>query len=134
MNALKIIVADDHPLFREGLEQALLRINPAFTIYSASHGREIFEILEKEIIDLVFLDIRMALMDGIEITRQIRKTNHHVKIVAVTMIDDRVTVVKIFQAGANGFLHKNTEKCKLQRVIEVVLNNQLYISEEIADY
>jgi DNA-binding NarL/FixJ family response regulator len=115
MDSLKIIVADDHPLFREGLVQALLRIH-------------------SYVVDLIFIDIRMPGRDGIEITRCIRKFNTHVKIVVVSMIDDRGTVQKVFKAGANGYLHKNTDKSQIKKVIDAVMHQETYLSEEIAIY
>jgi len=134
MDPLRIIIADDHPLFREGLEQALLRLMPSATIYLVSDGEQVLEMLKSKFVELIFLDIRMPGRDGIEITRAIRKGNDQVKIIAVTMINDRATVMKIFEAGANGYLHKNTEKCALQRVIEVVFSGGTYISDEVVDY
>ena len=134
MDPLRIIIADDHPLFREGLEQALLRLMPSATIYLVPDGEQVLELLKSKVVDLIFLDIRMPGRDGIEITHLIRQEDNQVKIIAVTMIDDRSTVMKIFEAGANGFLHKNTEKCVLQHAIETVLSGGTYVSEEIADY
>jgi len=134
MKPLKIIVADDHPLFREGLEQALLRIQPLFTIFTASNGNEVIDLLYNEAVDLIFIDIRMPGRDGIEITRCIRKFNKAVKIVVVSMIDDRVTVQKVFKAGANGYLHKNTDKLQLQNVIDSVMKDVIFLSEELSDY
>ncbi|MBL0340837.1 MAG: response regulator transcription factor [Bacteroidetes bacterium] len=127
MESIKIIVADDHPLFREGLKQALLRIQPTFNIFIAANGNEAIETLEAEAVDLIFLDIRMPGRDGIEITKCIRKFNTTVKIVVVSMIDDRISIMKIFKAGANGFLHKNTDICELHKVIEIVCNGVLFI-------
>lgn len=131
---MKIIVADDHPIFREGLTQALLRVHSKFCIFPVSSGNQVLQLLDREKIDLIFLDIRMPDRDGIEITRCIRKMNTKVKIVAVSMADDRATVVKIFKAGANGFLHKNTDVTEIKRVIEMVLSGGFYLSDEISDY
>ncbi|MBL0341318.1 MAG: response regulator transcription factor [Bacteroidetes bacterium] len=134
MKPLNIIIADDHPLFREGLERALLRIQPDFQIFHASHGIKVLELLDSEVVDIIFMDIRMPDRDGIEITRSIRKFNTNVKIVAVSMIDDRVTVIKIVKAGANGFLHKNTDVGELEKAIETVMAGRFYVCHEIADY
>lgn len=134
MDSLRIIVADDHPLFREGLEQALLRIEPSFIIYSASNGNEVLDLMYGQNADLVFLDIRMPGKDGIETTRSIRKFNKQAKIVVVSMIDDRATVQKVFKAGANGYLHKNTDKKQLQKVIDAVLRNELFLCDELSIY
>jgi DNA-binding NarL/FixJ family response regulator len=134
MEPLRIIIADDHPLFREGLERALLRIMPGATILMASNGDQVMVLLEKEDPDLIFLDIRMPGRDGIEITQAIRHLNKKVKIVIVTMKDDMATVLKIFQVGGNGYLHKNTDRAKLQRVIEVVMSGDIYLSEEVDEF
>jgi len=134
MKSLRIIIADDHPLFREGMEHALHRIESTYEVFQAANEMQVLDTLDSYNIDLIFLDIRMPGKDGIEITRCIRKSNTRVKIIGVSMIDDRSTVIKMIQAGANGFLHKNIDKCKLQQAIEVVLSGRFYFSEEISEY
>jgi two-component system response regulator DegU len=112
----------------------LLRIHPSFTIYSASNGNEVLDLLYSKMVDIIFIDIRMPFRDGIETTRSIRKFDKHVKIVVVSMIDDRATVQKVFKAGANGYLHKNTDKNQLKKVIDVVMQNEIFLCDELAIY
>lgn len=134
MSFNNFIIADDHPLFREGLELSLKKLIPSASIFIASNGEEVLEILSNTPIDLIFLDIRMPGKDGIETTMCIRKFDPNVKIVAVTMLNDKATVLQMFNAGANGFIHKNIDKTVLQHVIAAMANNELFLSEEVGDY
>jgi DNA-binding NarL/FixJ family response regulator len=69
MNYLRILIADDHPLFRKGLEMSMKTINRIEKIFQAENGKGVLEVLEKEPVDIIFMDIKMPLQNGIETTQ-----------------------------------------------------------------
>ena len=123
MNSFRIIIADDQPAFREDLERALLRLMPSATIYLVSSGKEIHELLKSKFIELIFLDMRYPEKDGIDIARSIRKENDQVKIIAVTLKNDKATLKQITDAGANGYVNKDIEQNMLELAIGKVISN-----------
>jgi len=129
MTSPRIIIADDYPLFRTGMEQALIKLIPSVEILQADKGSIILDLLSRHKADLIFLDLQMQGVDGLEMIRNIREQHPQLKIIAVIMMEDHPTVLEIFESGANGYLHRNTEDCKLHKVIEIVFKGELQFAE-----
>jgi DNA-binding NarL/FixJ family response regulator len=125
MTSPRIIIADDSPLFRTGLEQALLKLIPAAGILHAESGMDVAELLTRQPVDLVFLDLQIPGVDGFELIRKIHVQHPQVKIIAVIAIEDHATVLEIFEAGAKGYLNRNSENCKLSKIIEIVFKDKI---------
>jgi DNA-binding NarL/FixJ family response regulator len=122
MDEITILLADDHEIFRKGLEITLKRLLYVGKILHAENGQEVLEIMNSnEQVHVIIMDIRMPEMDGITATFEVRKINKEVKIVALSMMDDRASVVQMFKAGADGYLLKNTNKLELSDAIQHVL-------------
>ena len=115
-----IIIADDYPLFRTGMEQFLKKLLPSSEILLAESRKEIPELLNLHTVDLVFLDVNIVGTDSFELIKSIRKLFPHVKIIAVIMVENHTTVMELFESGANGYLNRNTKFCRLQKIIEIV--------------
>lgn len=101
---MKILVAEDHPKIREGIIQILKR--EQYDAVWAIHGREALEILEKDLIDMVLLDINMPILNGRDFMREIRDRYPHLRIIALTsnnMIDDKV---EMFELGCDDYITK----------------------------
>jgi DNA-binding NarL/FixJ family response regulator len=124
MTSPRIIIADDHPLFRNGLEQALTKLIPDALIIHTEKGSDIPGLLTKHPSHLLFLDIQMKGIDGLDMIRTVRANHPMLKIIAVILMEDHLSVLEIFEAGANGFLPRNSENCKLQKVIEIVFRDK----------
>jgi DNA-binding NarL/FixJ family response regulator len=116
-NSVKIVLADDHPLFAEGIAMLLNSIPGIEVVGIANNGREVLQLLQKEPCDLALLDVHMPGMDGIEASRQIRKLYPHIQIVALTMEDDAAIVEKMTSAGAKGYVLKTADKYTLHQAI-----------------
>jgi DNA-binding NarL/FixJ family response regulator len=84
-------------------------------------------------VKIIVMDIRMPEMDGIEATAHIRKTNQEVKILGLSMMDDRANIVNMFKAGANGYLLKNTNKLELLEAFQSMLAGKNYYAKEVAE-
>ncbi len=134
MEPVNLILADDHAIFRTGLATILKRTGVVDKILHAENGLEVLELLKNnDNIQVIVMDIRMPLMDGIETTRKVRKDNKEIKIIALSMMDDRASVNQMFKMGANGYLLKNTNKLELQDAIEQVMLNNRYFGQEVSD-
>ena len=129
---MHIIIADDHFLFRTGLEVILKKINVHDRFTQCENGLEVLAQLKDPLPQLIFMDIRMPKMDGIEATINIRRIYRDtIKIIALTMMDDKASIIKMIQAGANGYVIKNTDTKELKLAMTTVLEGGLYISEKI---
>ena len=89
MKLLNIIIADDHPIYRDGLEQAVRRLKVADRIYQASNGLEVIEIFQANPVDLIFMDVRMPQLSGFDTTNHLRVIDQEVKIIIVSMLEDK---------------------------------------------
>ncbi len=124
MKCIKIIIADDHTLFINGL-RLLLKDEPGIEIIDvADNGKELLEIMTKQQPDLVLLDINMPLLNGIDAARLIRQQYSSVKLVILSTYNEAHLVDKARQAGVNGYLLKNSTKEELLQTIKIVMNNQ----------
>lgn len=133
MDPITILIADDHEIFRKGLEVTLKRLLFVSKIIHASNGVEVLHHLETVPVHVVIMDIRMPEMDGITATLNIRKKNETTKIIALSMMDDKASVVQMFKAGANGYLLKNTNKLELTDAIQQVMAGNRYYAREVSE-
>lgn len=116
-NSVKIVLADDHPLFAEGIAMLLNSISGIEVIGIANNGREVLQLLKEKSCNLVLLDVHMPDMDGIETSRQIKKLYPTIQIVALTMEDESSVIEKMKQAGATGYVLKTADKNTLHQAI-----------------
>lgn len=128
----KIIIADDHQFFRDGFEIALKQINEIKKISHASNGKEVLKLLKNDKYDLVFMDIKMPEMNGIDTTKEIEIHYPGVKVIALSMYDDRKNVVEMFNNGAHGYIIKNTDKKEIENAIKKVMAGEHYFAENVA--
>ena len=130
MEIITLVIVDDHIIFRKGLRAVLDEITNIKVIGEASNGHELFDILKKNEVDIVFMDIKMPVMDGIEATKKAREKYPNLKIIALTMHEEIGYFNKMIDAGANGFLLKKTTKDELEKAIKKVMMDDNYFSEE----
>jgi DNA-binding NarL/FixJ family response regulator len=131
LKKISVILVDDHQLFREGLKLMLNLNSKIGTIYQAANGVEFLEFLEKITPDVVLMDIDMPLMDGVEATKRALLLNPGLKIIALSMYGDDEYYIKMIEAGARGFILKNSEIEVVEAAIEQVMAGQNYFSSEI---
>jgi DNA-binding NarL/FixJ family response regulator len=129
--AYKIIIVDDHFIFRNGLRDLMEEIPSANVIAEASSGEEFIEILPGLNPDLVFMDIKMPGMNGVETTRKALEMFPDLKILALSMFGEAEYVEEMLQAGAMGYLLKNIGKDELKKAIDNIANDKGYFSDEI---
>ncbi|MBA2423187.1 MAG: response regulator transcription factor [Chitinophagales bacterium] len=130
---LRVIVADDHHIFRVGMVATLRTIKKIETIQQAQNGAEALDLVRKDQIDVIFMDIKMPVMNGIEATKIIRKEYPSVKVMAVSMYDDQEFIIDMFIHGACAYLLKNTDHDEITEAIETVLRGEQYYSRDVSE-
>ena len=129
---LNIIVVDDHELFRKGLISTISRFKNAKIIAESSNGEDFLELLDKHPdADIVFMDIEMPGINGIETAKIALKKYPDLKIVALSMFADDKYVQSMIDVGAKGFLIKNITKDGLTKAISLIAEGKNYFSEEL---
>ena len=131
MNKIRIIIADDHQLFRNGLK-ILLNSFPEFEVTGeASNGKEYLELLKTIQADIALMDINMPEMDGIEATRREVKMNPSVNVIALSMYGEEEYYYKMVDAGARGFLLKDSDISEVKEAILTVMKGGSFFSQEL---
>ena len=130
---VKVLIADDHQIVREGL-RAMLETEPWIEVVGeAEEGRTTLRLARELTPDVIIMDLAMPDLNGIEATRQIVAEFPKVKVIALSMHNDRRFVLNMFKAGAKGYMIKDCAFKDLAHAIRVVVDNQTYLSNEIAD-
>lgn len=128
----RVILADDHRLVRDGLK-SLLEQSPEITVVGvADTGRQLLSLLPQQAADLVLLDISMPDMNGIEATRQIVAEHPAIRIIILSMHSERHFVLEALNAGAHGYLLKDSAFTELVGAIQAVAAGGCYLSAKIA--
>lgn len=123
---IRLIIADDHEIFRDGLALMLSRQKDIILLGQASNGKELAELTEQHNPDVVITDIKMPIMDGIQACRLILKKQPDAKIIALSMFDEETLIVDMLEAGAKGYLLKNADKQEILDAIETVYEDKTY--------
>jgi len=130
----RILIVDDHALFREGLRLLIARNDNLQVVGEAGDGRTAVQLARELLPDLVVMDIGMPELNGIEATRQIRQETPSVRVIALSQHADRRFVKEMFKAGASGYLLKHCAFEELHAAFEAVLAGRTYVSSRIADH
>jgi two-component system response regulator NreC len=131
MQKIRVLVADDHTIVRDGI-YSLLSLTPDIEVVGeAVNGREALERVGNLLPDVVLMDIAMPLMDGLEATRQIHKKFPETKILILTQYDDREHVFPVIKAGASGFISKTAASSELVSGIRSVYHGDSFLSPGI---
>ena len=127
----KIIIVDDHPLFREGIKLLIENEGIGEVIAEAENGREFLDLIEKSAPDLVLMDIEMPVMGGLEATREALARWPDLKILVISMFSDRDHYENMIAAGVMGFVLKTSGKQELEKAITNVAKGESYFSNEL---
>ena len=132
MEKIRLLLADDHKIIRDGIA-ALLSEVPNFEIVGeAKNGRELIALLVDTPADVVLMDINMPVMGGIEATEEITKRFPDVRVLALSMYNEKSFIQKMLHAGATGYVLKNVGKDELVLAIETVRTGKSYFSDEVS--
>jgi DNA-binding NarL/FixJ family response regulator len=127
---IKIIVADDHRVFREGIVSILEHTEDIEVVAQARDGKEVLEQLQRTKPDLILMDITMGNAGGIETTQMARQINPEIKVLILSMHSESSYIVKAMEAGASGYLLKDAGSQELVSAIRAVAQGSIYLSSQ----
>ncbi len=131
---ITVAIADDHGLLRNALARLVNTFDDYSVIFEASNGKELKTTVLKHIIpDIVMLDVNMPEMDGYETAQWLNKNYPQIKILALSMLSDEKTIIKMFRLGAKGYLLKNTDPDELKQALDTLYNKNFYLSDYISE-
>ncbi|MEJ1240234.1 response regulator transcription factor [Chryseolinea sp. T2] len=128
----RLLLADDHQLFVDGLKSLLVDEDDLCVVGEASNGHEVLEFCDREPVDIVIMDINMPVMDGIQASRELSKKHPSVKVLGLSMYNDRDFISDVLKAGALGYVLKNTGKESLLKAIATLRSGESYLSDEVS--
>src|SRR6266498_4503055 len=127
--SIKIAIADDYKIFREGLKVSLADDQNLEVVFEVDNGEDLLKSMESNKADIVIMDLNMPIMDGMEATQVIRKKYNEVKVLVVSMYDDDKFIIHLMEIGANGYLLKNAEPDEIRKAIYAVHENGYYFND-----
>lgn len=132
MGKIKLFILDDHQMLIDGIK-ALLKNEPAYTIIGeASSGIIAFDLIKKSQPDIILSDISMPEMSGVEFTRELKKLHPHIKVLALSMFGEKSTISEMLDAGASGYILKNTGKDELINALQKIASGGMFFSDEVS--
>jgi len=133
MNKINIILAEDHSIFRKGIKMLLDDIQGMQVIHEAANGEELLLLLDdrEKHPDVILMDLNMPKLNGIEATAIIHKKYPNIKIIALTLYNEKHFIEQVVESGADGFLFKNAEIEEVETAIRDVIANGFYFNEEM---
>jgi DNA-binding NarL/FixJ family response regulator len=132
MDKIRVLLADDHKIFRDGVRSILENEKDMEVVDEAANGPEVIEKIESLDVDVLVLDIDIGKPNGIEITEMISQSHPHVKILILSMMGLHDFVIQALEKGAIGFLLKNTGKDEVLTAIRSVAKGDSYFSREVS--
>ena len=125
---IKVIIADDHVLYRAGVKTALSAKSDVKVIAEADNGSHLLNLLRMVQADVILLDIQMPIMDGIATLPEIKKIAPNTKVIMLTMMEDHSMVTKLMELGANSYLAKTSDIEMIYEAIKTVFENEYYFN------
>jgi DNA-binding NarL/FixJ family response regulator len=129
---IRVLIADDHAVFRWGLRTLLSSEPDMEVVGEAATGKEVLQRATDLQLDVILMDIQMPEVNGIEATRRILEANPHVGVVVLTMFEDDDSVFSAMRAGARGYVLKGAPPAEILRVVRAVGDGEAHFGPEIA--
>lgn len=131
MTKVKIAIVDDHKLYRETLKLLIEKLNACKIISEASNGEEFLMQLDKIVPDIVFMDVKMPIMNGIIATKEALKIHPKMKVIGLSMLEDQEYIDQIKKAGAISYLKKDQGEKEFRRLIMNIIDNTKHLSRYV---
>jgi DNA-binding NarL/FixJ family response regulator len=128
-SVIKVIIADDHVLFRAGVKTALSVKKDVELIAEADNGMQLLNLLRHFEPDVILLDIQMPIMDGIQTLPEIRKLYPDIKVIILSMHNDHSMISKLMEIGANSYLTKNSDSETIYQAIKTCYEQEFFFNE-----
>ncbi len=131
MDRIRVLIADDHPLIRQGLVR-VIRLDPLLDVVGeAADGKEVIEKAEQLHPHIIIMDLNMPRMDGLQATRQIKQRFPDIRVIALTVEDSEQRVIEVIRAGVSGYILKDVDPDALASTIKAVYAGEMVIHPRI---
>lgn len=125
---VKLAIVDDHCLFREGLASLVDKFDWVDLIMEANNGKELIEQLQNHEPDVILMDLKMPIMDGLKATAYVRQEYPDIKVIPLTMYDEKKYIIEAIKAGAHSYLFKSTGLNEVESAIHSVMEKGFYFN------
>jgi DNA-binding NarL/FixJ family response regulator len=126
----RIIIAEDHPIFRKGIKVAIECTDFAILVGEVENGQKLLDLVESTECDIVIMDIRMPVMDGIASSKILLERHPDMKIIIITAIEDENNLHELLSIGVKGFLYKDIEQEEFEIALKSALIDNIYLSKK----
>ncbi len=130
---IKILIADDHTMFVDGIESILQAEEDIKVVGRCYEGNQVADFVSKNNVDIILLDVNLPDMSGIEVCKEIVEKFPNIKVLAISMFNEESYVSEILNNGAKGYILKNTGREELLKAIKVVNSGSTYFSKEVTE-
>lgn len=132
--SIRLLLADDHPVVREGIRSCLSRFHDIKVVGEANNGATAVALAQDLSPDVILMDINMPSLNGLEATRKLRREASRAKVLVLTVHDNKEYVLQIVQSGARGYVLKDAPPHELLKAIRAVHNGEVFFSPGVAKY
>jgi two-component system invasion response regulator UvrY len=133
MKKIEILIADDHPIVREGFKQVISETDDMIVADEASNGQEVLALVRKREYDLILLDISMPGRSGLEVLKELKSEYQKLPVLILSIYPEEQYAVRAFRAGASGYLTKASAPNELISAIRKIVHGGRYVSESLAE-
>jgi two-component system invasion response regulator UvrY len=133
MKKIEILIADDHPIVREGFKQVISETDDMIVADEASNGQEVMALVRKREYDLILLDISMPGRSGLEVLKELKSEYQKLPVLILSIYPEEQYAVRAFRAGASGYLTKASAPNELISAIRKIVHGGRYVSESLAE-
>jgi two-component system, NarL family, invasion response regulator UvrY len=127
-----IVLVDDHVLLRNGLAALINSFTGFKVLFEANNGKQFIEkINDDQLPDIVLMDIHMPEMDGYETTRWLKENHPGIKVLALSMYDNESAIIRMFKAGARGYILKDSDPYELESALHSLITKGYYYTEMV---
>jgi DNA-binding NarL/FixJ family response regulator len=133
MKKIRILIADDHPIVREGYKKILMSQPDMDVTGEAGNGQEVLDLIQKKDFELILLDISMPGRSGLEILKELKSQKPHLPVMILSIYPEEQYAVRAFRDGASGYLTKASTPKELISAIRKVSQGGRYVTEALAE-
>ena len=130
-NEIKVLIADDHDLIRQGLKRIISFEEGIFIVGEAENGQKVITMLKTYDLDVILLDMKMPLMDGLEVLQKAKEGLSNIKIIMLTVENDRNLILDAISKGADGYVLKDSAGTEIVEAIKTVYAGDKYIDKSL---